>query len=481
MHQQTIEEIVRELGSLLTGRFIGKIFQLSSFSIAIDFGLRSAGYLFISVEPSSPRLYLIKRQGRELERQSIQALPFVQAIRSKLSGSSLISITKDNSERIVRLSFSLENEIERSNLTLVAQLTGRSANLLLLDEDGRIVNALRPPRGAGQQIGQRYEPPPGQTKTAAEEEPLRKGDFATLSAFADDYYSQREAAERFSSQAKALLDNLRKQLTATARLEKNLEKDLETHGDPERHKRLGDLLLANLGNATREGNTVRIKDYYSDGTPEIQTEVDQNVSLQDAAAQSFTRYTKAKRAREEISARLAQLSQTKTQLEKRKTRLEEVIASGDQTSLDLIAGPDDRVSVKKRRKDPERISGVRRYRSSDGYEILVGRAARTNDQLTFRVARPNDLWLHAADYPGPHVVVRTQTRSEIPQRTIIEAAQLAAKFSQAGNDSKVAVHYTPRKFLSKPRGAAPGLVRMSTFRTMLVEPAENLPRIIDRD
>lgn len=479
MHQQTIQEIVGELGSLLTGRFTGKMFQLSSFSVAIDFGLRSAGYLFISVEPSSPRLYLIKRQGRELERQSIQASPFVQALRSKLSDSSLISITKDKSERIVRLSFLLENEIERHHATLVVQLTGRSANLLLLDEDGRIVNALRPPRGAGQQIGQRYEPPPGQTKSAGEEEPLRKGEFATLSAAADEYFGRRAAAEKFSSQAKALLDSLRKQLTATARLEKNLEKDLETHGDPERHKRLGDLLLANLANAKREGNTVRLKDYYSDDTPEIQTEVDANVSLQDAAGQSFIRYTKAKRAREEISTRLAQLAQTKTQLEKRKAELEDVITSGDQTSLDLITGKNDRVSVKKRRKESEKISGVRRYRSSDGYEILVGRAARTNDQLTFRVARPNDLWLHAADYPGPHVVVRTQTRNEIPQRTIIEAAQLAAKFSQAGNDSKVAVHYTQRKFLSKPKGAAPGLVRISTFRTMLVEPAENVPRIHD--
>ncbi|MGH9904922.1 MAG: Rqc2 family fibronectin-binding protein [Pyrinomonadaceae bacterium] len=478
MHQQTIEEIVGELGSLLNGRFTGKIFQLSSFSVAIDFGLRSAGYLFISAEPSSPRLYLIKRQGRELERQSIQASPFVQALRSKLRGSSLISITKDKSERIARLLF-LDNEIERRHATLVVQLTGRSANLLLLDEDGKIVNALRPPRGAGQQIGQRYEPPPGQTKIAGEEEPVRKGDFATLSAAADEYYSRREAAEKFSSQAKALLDSLSKQLTATARLEKNLEKDLEAHGDPEQHKRLGDLLLANLGNAKREGNTVRLKDYYSDGTPEIQTEVDQNVSLQDAAAQSFARYTKAKRAREEIGNLLAQLAQTKTQLEKRKAELENIIASGDQTSLDLITGTDERVSVKKRRKKSEKIPGVRRYRSSDGYEILVGGAARTNDQLTFRVARPNDLWLHAADYPGPHVVVRTQTRNEVPQRTIIEAAQLAAKFSQAGNDSKVAVHYTPRKFLSKPKGAAPGLVRISTFRTMLVEPAENVPRIHD--
>ena len=120
---------------------------------------------------------------------------------------------------------------------------------------------------------------------------------------------------------------------------------------------------------------------------------------------------------------------------------------------------------------------MRRYRSSDGYEVMVGRTARDNDQLTFRVARPNDLWLHAGDYPGSHVIVRNSSRAEIPQRTIIEAAQLAAKFSQASKDAKVAIHYSLRKFLSKPKGSAPGLVRMSSFKTITVEPGENIERI----
>jgi predicted ribosome quality control (RQC) complex YloA/Tae2 family protein len=120
---------------------------------------------------------------------------------------------------------------------------------------------------------------------------------------------------------------------------------------------------------------------------------------------------------------------------------------------------------------------MRRYRSSDGYEVLVGRTARDNDQLTFRIARPNDLWLHAGDYPGSHVIVRNSSRNDIPHRTIVEAAQLAAKFSQASKDNKVNIHYTRRKFLTKPKGSAPGLVRMSSFKTITVEPGENLERI----
>src|SRR5258708_3434840 len=82
-----------------------------------------------------------------------------------------------------------------------------------------------------------------------------------------------------------------------------------------------------------------------------------------------------------------------------------------------------------------------------------------------------------ADYHMRSRIVRNSSRSDIPHRTIIEAAQLAAKFSQARKDSKVSIHYARRKFLTKPKGSAPGLVRMSSFKTVTVEPGENLERI----
>ncbi|MCM3905680.1 MAG: NFACT family protein [Pyrinomonadaceae bacterium] len=491
MNQQTIEEIVKEITGHLSGRFLGRIFQLSPLSLALDFGLRDTGYLFISVDPAAPRIYLIERPSRQMEKQAVTPLQFVQAMRSSLGGGRLLSVTKDVSERVVRLSFSVEDELgESKGAALVAQVTGRSANLFLLDRDGRITHALRSPKGAGQQIGEQYQIPAGQTPPDAprkleilneQESPLVKGDFPSLSAAADDYYLRRESAAAFAARSKASLGKTKKELAQAIKLQNNLRKDLATHGDSEQHKRYGDLLLANIANATRDGNKVKLKDYYSDDAPEIEIEVDENTSLQDEAARYFARYTKAKRATEEINARLTQLAQTITRLEERKTELERIVTARDETALALFEGPGETQPANKiKRRPADKIPGVRRYRSSDGYEILVGRAAHTNDQLTFRVARPHDLWLHTADYPGSHVVIRNHARSEIPHRTIIEAAQLAAKFSQAGNDSKVTVHYTQRKFLSKPKGAAPGLVRMSTVRTIVVEPVENVPRIHDQ-
>ena len=202
------------------------------------------------------------------------------------------------------------------------------------------------------------------------------------------------------------------------------------------------------------------------------------MSLQEEAARRFRQYTKSKRAREEIGERASLLEAEIANLEKENEHLNQIIEARDDAALATL---DDQAKsgtpVVTKRAEPERIPGVRHYVSSDGYEILVGRGARDNDNLTFRVARPNDLWLHAGDYPGSHVIVRNPTRKEVPQRTMIEAAQLAGKFSQAGDDAKVVIHYTPRKFLSKIKGAAPGLVRMSSFRSITIEPKESVPRL----
>ena len=482
MHHETLKEITGEVERHLRGRFLGRLFQLSPVSLSIDFGLKNAGYLFISIDPSAPRFYLIARSSRQLEKASISPSPFTQALRANFGGGQLLSVGKDEDERIVRLAFSQTDEMgEVHERTLVAQLTGRSANLFLLDSDGRITHALRAPRGKGQLIGESYQPPARHTKST-EEPQINRGDFPTLSAAADEHYRQIEAEQSFISLASDLEARLKKEIIKRRKLKANLQKDLIAHGSPDEHKRLGDLLLANISNAERKGNTVSLQDYYADGAPFIDIEIDENTSLQEAATASFSRYGKAKRAIEEIGSRLEQTDQAVVALEAKMARLEKAIQRGDLDALSEFAEPKKTAPSRGGKPGSKQtgvaaLPGMRRYRSSDGYEVVVGRSARDNDQLTFKVARPNDLWLHAGDYPGSHVIVRNAKREEVPHRTIIEAAQLAAKFSQASKDSKVTVHYTPRKFISKPKGAAPGLVRMSSFRSITVEPGEVMERI----
>jgi predicted ribosome quality control (RQC) complex YloA/Tae2 family protein len=477
---QTIKAIVEELTPVLTGRMMGKVFQLSRMTLAIDFRARDGRYLFISVEPAQSGIYMIERRVRELEKQSHPTSPFALVLRKHLGGATLISLTKDAADRIVRFSFDARDEIGKAyTRTLVAQLTGKAANLLLLDERGYIIDALRPPRGEGQQIGERYQPPTSsRPENLLATPPLEREQFNTLSEAADNHYLQLEAERAFAARAARARARLRREIAQREKLQRHLTDDLTAHGDAAEHKRIGDLLLANIANAERSGSIVTLTDYYADDAPLIEIEVDENRTLQEEAARRFSRYTKARRAAQEIAVRLKLIEKELETLRSRQSELEEIINARDEAALESFTGeakPETRRS-KTRQKSSDNVPGARRYRSSDGYEILVGRAARDNDQLTFHVARPHDIWLHAADYPGSHVIIRNQTRADIPHRTIIEAAQLAAAFSQAKRDAKVVVHYTQRKFLSKPKGAAPGLVRMSSFRSITVAPRASVER-----
>ncbi|HEX5876307.1 MAG TPA: NFACT RNA binding domain-containing protein [Pyrinomonadaceae bacterium] len=470
MQANIIQRVVEELRTTLPGRYFGKIFQLTPLSFAIDFGLRGE-FLFISVDPSNPRIYLIRRRTKDLEKQSIPLGGFGQAMRAKLSGAHVVNIVKDPSDRIVRLTLRSEDFIF---WRLIIQLTGRSADLFVVDELNRIEAVLR----EDPQIRQHriYEPPATRTSQEARSAPAFGP--GSISAQLDAHFTAQDAARRFDSRAKATRGKLTKNIRQQRTLREHLQQDLARHGDANTHKRIGDLLLANIATARRDRHKVLLTDYYTEDAPTIEIEVDENRSLQEEAALRFRQYTKAKHAAEEIAARLDRITTETAELEQRLQQLDHIIASRDESALDSFEKP--RLAPKTPVKKPpksQKLTGVRRYLSTDGYEILVGRAARDNDNLTFRIAQPNDLWMHAGDYPGSHVVVRNPTRKELPQRTIIEAAQLAGRFSQASEDAKVVVHYTERKFLSKPKGAAPGLVRLSRFRSITVEPKEGVPRL----
>lgn len=463
MHPQLLQRIVEELRTSLTGRYLGKIFQLSSVSFAFDFGLRGQ-FLFVSVEPASPRLYLIRRRVKELEKHSRPLNHFGLLLKEKLGGEPMTTIEKEQEDRIVRFHF--------VSGTLIAQLTGRTADLFLLDGD-QIEGGLRT------QIKGIYSAPPLLREIRVEDDLAQAAGSASEAA--DAYYSAVERVREFESRANSARAQLGKSIRQKQKLKQNLEQDLAGHGDPDEHKRIGELLLANISTAKRAGNKLTITDYYADGAPQIEIDIDENTSLQDEAARRFRLYGKAKRAREEIAARMVQIDHEIAQLNGRLEEIDRIAAAKDMAALELFfsakSTPNRSLKPVSKRGVETRIPGVRRYLSTDGYEILVGRAARDNDNLTFKIAQPNDLWLHAGDYPGSHVVVRNPTRKEIPHRTIVEAAQLAGRFSQASEDSKVVIHYTPRKFLSKPKGVAAGLVRLSRFKSITVEPKEAVSRI----
>lgn len=251
----------------------------------------------------------------------------------------------------------------------------------------------------------------------------------------------------------------------------NLRGDLEKHGDPEKWKRYGDLLLANIHNATRHGDTITVTDYFDDNTPSIDIEGEHQHSINEIAEGYFRRYTKARNGLIVIGERMAAAETEIKAAESRLAKIDDAVEAGDEAFLaSLIEPPKKKVILGKKKKVEAEFKGARRFMSSDGFEIMVGKKAKDNDFLTFRVARSQDLWMHAADYPGSHVIIRNPNRKEIPNKTLLEAAQLAAFYSSGREQTKAAVHYTQKKFVNKPKRSAPGLVSMASFKTILVEP-----------
>lgn len=483
MEDQVINAIVTELEPLMIGRAPGKIFQLSPWSFVIDFRLRDHGDLFISVEPAQPRIYLIKRRVRDLERQSVPLTQFAQSLRKELAHTTLRSIEKDPTDRIVWFNFSGTDELgQHQHQTMVAQLTGRAANLLLIDSRGVITNQVRQGKGPGQTVGEAYQTPSvGKVSRSIESElinAIRSGQHASASAAADSYFSSLLIKQAFDNRAAAARAELRKKISHHQKLLKQLELDLAGHANAETHKRVGDLLLSNLSTARREGTRLFLVDHFDADAGPIEIELDEHSTLPQEAERRFALYSRSKRAVKQITSRLEAIRTELDTVKAQSSALERIIAERDEAALLKFAEDKTVPSARARgSKAEKKIPGTRSYLSSDGFEILVGRTARDNDYLTFKVAKPNDLWLHTGDYSGSHVVVRNATRKDVPHRTLVEAAQLAAQFSQARKDPKVDVHYTQRKFVSKPKGAVPGLVRMMRFKNITVEPKEGVERI----
>ena len=114
-----------------------------------------------------------------------------------------------------------------------------------------------------------------------------------------------------------------------------------------------------------------------------------------------------------------------------------------------------------------------KFRSTDGFEILVGRNNYQNDKLTLKTAKGEDMWLHTHNIAGSHAIIVSDGKN-IPDNTIVEAATLAAYCSKARNGTKIPVDYTKVRFVKKPNGAKPGMVIFTNNKTVLVNPSEEL-------
>jgi predicted ribosome quality control (RQC) complex YloA/Tae2 family protein len=268
-----------------------------------------------------------------------------------------------------------------------------------------------------------------------------------------------------------------------------LEQRLEAAAGAERVKQDGELLKANLGRIGRGDKFIELEDWFCEPTSMRRVALDPKRSPQENLAAIFERFHKLERSATDVQHELT-LARAKHDLARvRLAALAQLLerlaaADSDPDAIEASAIEDGwleaaQVADPRKRKEPAPRKPYREYKALHGAEILVGRSAADNDELTLRVARGNDVWLHTRDAPGSHVVLRLERGAEPDPEELLDAATLAVHFSPLCEAQKAAVHVARRKHVHKPRGAKPGLVALSGGKTLEVRmQPERLRRLL---
>jgi hypothetical protein len=256
------------------------------------------------------------------------------------------------------------------------------------------------------------------------------------------------------------LDGLRRRLTS-------LQAEREGLADPDDLRATGDLLLARFHQVPAGAERVVLTDFAGEA---VEVALDPTLPPQENADRYYDRAARAERARERIPALVAR---TRSRLEALET-LEARVRAGEATREEVEAAlPPEALRTGAeggRGEDGGPSLPYRRFRSTGGLEIRVGKGPRENDDLTFHHSSPDDVWLHAQQVPGAHVILRWGRKETPPSRDLAEAAVLAALHSKARTSGSVPVQWTFRKYVRSPRKAPPGLVVPDRVRTVFVEP-----------
>jgi predicted ribosome quality control (RQC) complex YloA/Tae2 family protein len=253
--------------------------------------------------------------------------------------------------------------------------------------------------------------------------------------------------------------------------EKRLLKEQHNYEQAESLQKTAQMLASSGMPMDQRYPSVKTTDYFRDQPQVIETPLDPAATLRENIERMFKRAQKAVRGKSIVARQLTEVRNRRATIDEQTKRLQ-AIRDWD-TWLAISSKLPPKTASTRAPAAAAEPSQSRRFRTLqiEGREVLIGKGARENDALTFDVAAPEDFWFHVADYSGSHVVVRNPGKDRALEESIlVKAAELAAYFSQARNSSKVEVHYTKRKHVTKPRRAKPGLVRLLEFKSVKVEP-----------
>ena len=569
----TVGFAARELDRVLRDGRIDRVTQPERDAVVLTIRAGNENHrLLLCASPNNARCHLTDSSfSNPLEPPALCML-----MRKQLTGGRIRAVRQIGGDRILAVEMDTLNEMgDHVSRCLMLEIMGRHSNLMLLDEDNRILEAARHVNAEMSRVrqiqpGMIYELPPSQerldpetltaedllsrlseqtgmpfaraladtvtglSRIAAEElayrvaeagtdwpadlsaacekladlfrrlpdmadprvlrnadgeaedvfpfaylsrDPGRQESSKSLSAALDCCFASRDAKDRLKQKSASMLHTLKGQME---RCEKKLalqEEELASAQRMEEYRAMGEALNANLYRLKKGMTEAVVPDWYSSEGREITIPLDIRLTPGQNAQKYFKKYQKARSARESAAV---QRDKTLAEVDYLEGMLLDLEKCTGESELEEIRQELVRTGYMKKitnRRQQRQLPQSRpyRYQSADGIEILVGKNAVQNDRLT-QSARPEEMWLHAKDMPGSHVIIRAE--GDIPTETLKQAAQLAAWYSKGQHSSMVPIDYTRRKFVKKPSGAAPGKVIYTHHKTAYITAEEDGIRAI---
>jgi predicted ribosome quality control (RQC) complex YloA/Tae2 family protein len=458
-----IEAVVSELD--VVGSHVQQVYQPSYDTIILElYGVGGRRFLLLSVAPNACRIHEI----RQLPARNERPLRFMECLKSRIRGATLASIAQIALDRIVRIEFSAPpSNPDAANYTLYVRLWSSAGNMLLVDSDGIIVDALfrKPAKDEVSGKSCHIESDYASIRVVPNAARFTVRDFPGEGNLSDRIAAFYTAQSGDLSRENLLIvarANYEKRLGLLISRKTELEKLRLDYSDAERYRQIGDILMAGSPSTQDQpgpsSSMIEYFDFYQNKP--IVVKVDPKLTTIENARHYYEKYKKAASG---LSSVIEELKKIEAQKEKLESWYKELIAEQDPFAM---------------AKALQKAGTVRetprpRYNcialQDNGWTILIGRSAKENDELLRHEIRGSDLWLHARDYSGSYVFIKAQKNKTFPLELMLDAARLAVYYSKARKNLQGNVYYTFAKYLRRVKDGPKGLVTPSLEKNLYVK------------
>lgn len=500
-----VAELAREIQPLVRGLVVRDVVARPPADIVLVLArtdVQGVRKLLVSADPEAPRLALAQASS---PKHDGPLGPFFRRVAEELTGALVAEIAPVAQDRIAIVELRESPTGERR--ALLVELFGRHANLVLLGPGDVVVDLLVPPP-AGKNaprltIGKVWVAPQrARAQTPETSDPARDlwapfraalgvadphartDSAAPLSALVERVLGSQAETARHAREEKRVLERLTRKLERARSLASGLDKRLTAAREFERVREDGELVKAHLGELKRGLTEIEVDDFFAGEGARRTVALDPKLAPLENLQRLFDRAKKLERSLAAVEDEIRRANEHCTALAELETRCragaDPSVIETEAIARGLLERAQTAGETAPRRVEPAARLPYKSFHALRGAEVRVGRTAQDNDTLTFKHARGSDMWLHTADTPGSHVVLRITEKGREPDpEELIDAAHLAVHFSPLRGAGHARVHVARQKEVHKPRGAKAGLVTLSGGKILdlRVQP-ERLQRLL---